>query len=192
VKNLFSITLFSIIVLNLYGQKDEPKTVPFIKTGYGYFNDGLMIDGNALSSEIGMKLKNGYIFSLKLNFADAVNDIAFYPDMPDWEWNFIYSYKWTTLNVGYELITKNRRHSIIPMMGPFYAYELTTYPVNTDEGGVELRKDIRATIGIDLSLQYLYNFKNGISVGLNASGCLAFQYGPTYLTVMPVLAIKLE
>jgi len=192
VKDLFSILLFSIIVLNLYGQKDEPKTVSFIKTGYGYFNDGLMIDGNVLTSEIGMKLKNGYIFSIKMNFADAVNDIAFYYDLPDYEWNFIYSYKWVTLNIGYEFMTKNQQHSFIPMMGPFYANELKTYPMLTEEGGLELRKDNLPMIGIDLSLQYLYNFRNGISVGLNVSGCLAYQYGPTYLAVMPLVAIKLK
>ncbi len=28
-------------------------------------------------------------------------------------------------------------------------------------------------VGIEISLQYLYSFNNGISVGLNASGCLA-------------------
>lgn len=28
-------------------------------------------------------------------------------------------------------------------------------------------------VGIDISLQYLYNFNDGISLGLNASGCLA-------------------
>ena len=98
-KNLFSMLLFSIIVLNLYGQKDESKVVSFIKTGYGYFSDGLMIDGNVLSSELGMKLENGYTISLKMNFADAVNDIASYPGMPDMEWNFIYSYKWATLSI---------------------------------------------------------------------------------------------
>lgn len=190
-KNLFSILLFSIIVLNLYGQKDEPKVEPFIKTGYGYFNDGLMIDGNVLSSELGMKLKNGYTISLKMNFADAVNDIASYPGMPDMEWNFIYSYKWATLSIGYEFMTKNQRHSIIPMMGPFFANELHTYPINTDEGGIDLRKDVRAMFGIDLSLQYMYNFKNGVSIGMNASGCLAYQYGPIYLTVMPVVVLRI-
>lgn len=186
------IFVLSVLTLSLFGQTEQSKAVPFIKTGYGYFNDGLMIDGNVLSSEVGMKLKTGYIFSLKMNFADAVNDIAFYYDMPDSDLNFIYSYKWVTLNIGYEFLTKNQRHSFIPMMGTFYANELKTYPMKTEEGVLELRKDILPMIGIELSLQYLFNFRNGISVGLNASGCLAFQYGPTFLSVMPVVAIKLK
>jgi hypothetical protein len=190
-KNLLLLVI-SIVSLNLYGQSYQRKTIPFLKTGYGYFNDGLMIDGNVLSGEIGIKLKTNYIFSLKMNFADAVNDIANYPDIQGVDWNFIYSYKWVTLNIGYEFMTKNHHHSFIPMMGPFYSCQLTTYPLLTDEGGLELRKNVRDMVGIDLSLQYLYNFKNGISVGLNGSGCLAFQYGPTYFTVMPVVAIKVE
>lgn len=181
---------FGLLTINLYGQTESSKTIPFIRIGYGYFNDKQMINGNILSGEVGIKMKNNYLFSLRINFADAINDIAQYPDIEGIEWNFIYSYKWISLNMGYEFMTKNRKNSFVPMMGPFYSNELTTYPISTDEGGIELCKDLRSIIGIDLSIQYLYNFKNGISAGLNASGCLAYQYGTSYFSLMPIISIK--
>lgn len=190
-RSLFLIVLCTL-TQSLFGQTGQIKTVPYVKTGYGYFNDELMIHGNVLSSELGIKLKTGYIFSIKVNFADALNDIAYYPYLPDYDLNFIYSYKWVSLNMGYEFMTKNRRHSVIPMMGPFYSSQLKTYPLDTNEGGLEIRKDIHSMVGIDLTLQYLYNFTNGISVGLIASGCLAYQYGPTYLTILPIVVFKLN
>lgn len=191
-KSIITILIICIATLNVFSQSNEKSTVPFMKMGYGYFNDGLMIDGKVLASEVGIKLNTGYIFSLNINFADALNDIAYYPDIQNVEWNFIYSYKIVTLFVGYEFIAKNRRNSFIPMFGPFYSNELTTYPLLTDDGGLELIKNNRPIVGINLALQYLYNFKNGISIGVNASGCLAFQYGPMYYTVTPVIALKLK
>jgi hypothetical protein len=191
-KNILLIMLFSLCVFNLSAQNDESKIIPYIKTGYGYFNDELMINGNVLSSEIGMKLKNGYLVSLKFNFADAVNDMALLYKTDGVDINFIYSYKWTSLNLGYEFSSKNLHHSFIPMFGVFYSYQLITYPNITDEGAFELLKNSFPMVGIDLSIQYLYNFKNGISVGLNASGLLAYQYGPTSFTLMPIVALKIK
>jgi hypothetical protein len=191
-KYKIAILIICITTLNAFSQSIEKSTIPFMKMGYGYFNDGLMIDGKVLASEVGIKLNTGYIFSLNMNFADAVNDMAYYPDFQNVGWNFVYSYKVVNLFVGYEFMTKNRRNSFIPMFGPFYSSELTTYPLLADDGGLELIENVRPMVGINLALQYLYNFKNGISIGVNASGSLAFQYGPMYYTVSPVIALKLE
>jgi hypothetical protein len=93
--------------------------------------------------------------------------------------------------MGYDFRTKNQHHSFIPMLGIYYSSQLITYPLGTDDGGLELKEDNWESVGIDISLQYLYNFNNGISVGLNASGCLAYQYGPVYFTAMPVVCFQL-
>jgi hypothetical protein len=177
----------------LYAQEEPNRqNIPFVKLGYGYFNADQMIDGNILSGEIGLKLKNSYLVSLKMNFADALNDIANYPDFKDVTWNFVYSYKWLSLNLGYEFMTKNHRHSIIPMLGPFYSTELKTTPTSDDNGMFMLDKYENQMVGVDISLQYLYNFRNGISIGMNASGSLAYQYGPTYISVLPIILMRLK
>jgi hypothetical protein len=93
--------------------------------------------------------------------------------------------------MGYDFRAKNQHHSFIPMLGIYYANELTTYPDVNDRGGLVLIKNNLEMIGIGISLQYLYNFNNGISLGLNASGCLAYQYGPLYFTAMPVVCFQL-
>lgn len=191
-KVILQVILFCFFSQLLYGQKECTKqTIPYVKLGYGYFNADQMLDGNILSGEIGVTMKNGYMVSLKMNFADALNNIATYPEFQDFTWNFVYSYKWLSLNLGYEFMTKNNRHSFIPMFGPFYSAELITTPTLDYEGAFLLKKTETQIIGIDLSLQYLYNFKNGISVGMNASGCLAYQYGPTYLAVMPIVVLRI-
>ena len=191
-KSIIAILIICITVFNAFAQSIDKQTTPFMKMGYGYFNDELMIDGKVLTSEVGIKLNTGYLFSLNMNFADAVNDVANYPDIQNAGLNFIYSYKVVTLFVGYEFMTRNRRNSFIPMFGPFYSYQLTTSPLTTDDNKLELVKNVSENVGVNLALQYLYNFKNGISVGLNASGSIAFQYGPMYYTVAPVISLKIE
>ncbi len=187
--------IFSIIFLlslNLIGQTNEKKVVPFLKTGAGYFSDELMIDGKILSGELGIKLSNSYFFSLQYSSADAFNDVAAFSGLENVEFNFIYIYRIYTLNIGYELMSKNKRHSFLPMLGPFYSENKITTPTLETENKLELEKIIRPNIGFSLALQYLYNFKNGISVGLNASGSLAYQYGPLYYSVMPVVSFNLK
>ena len=190
-KRVLIFSIIFIISVSLLAQNNEKKLVPFLKTSAGYFNDQLMIDGTILSSEIGIKLSSGYFFSFQYSFADAFNDIAV-SDMKNVDFSFIYIYRIYTLNIGYELMSKNKRHSFLPMLGPFYSEQTITTPTVTDENRLELRKIVNPNIGFSLALQYLYNFKNGISVGLNASGSLAYQYGPLYYSVMPVVSFNLK
>jgi hypothetical protein len=191
-KYLILMIFFIIQVQWLLAQSKEAKNSPFIKTGYGYFNEYLLIDGNILSSEVGLRTKTSYILSVKLNFADAVNGVGNFQDVQGKNLNFIYSYKWISFNTGYEFLTKNQKHSFIPMAG-FYLYNnLMTYPNFLNDGDFELRKENYSDIGIELTFQYLYNFKDGFSIGLNTSGCIGYNSGPIHFTVMPVVAIRLE
>jgi len=174
------------------GQNSENKVTPFLKTGVGYFNDELMIDGSVLWSEVGIKLSNRYFFSIQANLAETINDKGNYTDLGGMEFEFIHTYKIVTLFMGYELMSKNKMHSFIPMFGPFYSVNKFNYPEYDETNFYGIPNISTSNIGINLAIQYLYNFKNGISIGVNASGSLAFQYGPMYYTVTPVISLKLE
>ncbi len=176
---------------NIFCQS-EYKMIPFLKTGAGYFNDQLMISGTVLSSEAGVKLNNGYLLSLQYSSAETYNDKANFPDLDFIDFNFIYTYKIFTLNIGYDFRTKNKHHSFIPMIGPFYSINQLTYPNITTDGMLDLIKNNLESIGISFTFQYLYNFSNGISVGLSASGNYAYQLGPLYYYLTPVVSFTLE
>ncbi len=176
---------------NIFCQSED-KIVPFLKTGAGYFNDQLMISGTILSSEAGIKLNNGYLFSIQYSSGETFNDKASFSELEFIDLNFIYTYKIFTLNLGYNFTTKNKHHSFIPMMGPFYSINQILYPNITTYGMLELIKINQESIGISLTFQYLYNFKNGISIGISASGNYAYQLGPLYYYLAPVVSFTLE
>ncbi|HPR30934.1 MAG TPA: hypothetical protein PLK12_02515 [Prolixibacteraceae bacterium] len=191
-RNYLFCTLALFVAIHASGQETVGKIVPFLKTGGSYLNEEFMIDGSALFAEPGIRLSNGYFFSLQFQLGETVNDIAQFPGMESIDFNFIYTWKMLTLFIGYELTSKNNRHSFAPRMGPCYARQDITYPSESEVYPLILVKSYSEFIGINLALEYLYNFRNGISLGVQTSGYLAYQYGPLFFTAGPVLCFRLK
>jgi hypothetical protein len=178
--------------ITVLSQDSTVHVTPFIRTGVGYFNEWLMIDGNVLSAEMGLGLGNGYSFSLLYSFAETVNDRGNFENFGLDKGEFIYTYKLYNMMVGYEFTGRKQRHSFVPRLGLFYAVGKIATPVYDEEYNLSVQYLTEPYIGAVMELGYMYNFKRGISVGLSTGCYLAYQYGFMYFTITPVVAFNIR
>lgn len=190
-KKIFLVVIF-LSLFNAVHSQENAIVIPFMKTGYGYFNDGLMIGGSVLSSEVGIKQRNGYSFSLNYKMAETLNSKGDFTNFNLNKAEFIYTYQIVTLYMGYEFITKNQKHSFIPQMGPFYSNQHIVFPTVDLYSNPIIINKFRPDIGFAFCLEYDYNLSTKISIGLNASGYLAYQMGPLYYSILPVISFHLN
>lgn len=185
--------IFALILLLLANvalcQNEGNDIKLYVSTGYGYFNDEGMQDGQALLGEIGLKLNTGYLFSVQAIGGETINDKGDWPSFNGDKFEFLYTYKILCLNTGYEFITKNQHHSFIPMVGGFISNNRIVYPTQY-ENYLDISLDEYFDIGAMITLKYAYNFNSNISVGLQASTNIAVQMGFLYYSVFPVITIK--
>jgi hypothetical protein len=175
-----------------FNQSGNDNMVPFIKAGYGYLNDELMIDGDVLWSDIGIKLANSYTFSLNFKFSETINDKGYFEYLGIKSAVFICTSKILTLFMGYDFRSKNNRHSFLPQTGPFYMIEHCERFAGDEDHNLIIVKDSSQDTGVAFALGYLYHFGKGISIGVNASFYLAYIMGPLYYTVSPVISFQLK
>lgn len=190
-KKEFLIGLGIFLLVICYGQPDKDSVVPFIKTGYGYINDELMVSGNNLWSEAGIKLSNNYTFSFNCKFGETINSKGNFSSLGIETAELISTEKIFTLFMGYDFLSRNQKHSFMPQVGPFYSVQNIEYINYADATNLFIRKNSFKDIGVALELCYLYNFKSKISIGFNCSCYLAYQMGPLYYTISPLIALRL-
>jgi hypothetical protein len=175
-----------------FTQSLKDSFIPIIKSGYGYFNDELTIDGDFLWSEVGLKLKNNYILSLNFKLGETINDKGNFYNYGIESAELIYTEKILTLFMGYDFRTKDRKHSFIPELGPFYSRQNTEWITIDNDNNTIIKKNSFEDIGVAVELCYLFHLKSKISFGLTVSGYLAYQIGPLYYTISPVISVFLE
>ena len=174
-----------------YTQNSSSSIEPFIKTGYGYFSDGFMIDGNVLFTEIGIKQSNGYFFSFNFKMGETLNDRGFFPGFDYNKYEFIYSYKIASLFMGYDFKTKNQKHSFLPKIGLFITTENNIHPSYDLDSSPIIIHQKESYIGAAVELGYQYYIFPNIAVGLNSSGYLGYNIGFMYFTFSPTFSFKL-
>lgn len=184
---------FIVIVLMVktsYCQTDAAKIKTLMSTGAGYFNDQMMLGGKVLWSEIGLKLNNNYIFLLQSNLAETLNNRGNFIQLSiENEMEFLYTYKILNLLIGYEFQSKNEKHLLSPMFGPFYSEKSIVYPVQYEDI-LKISRSKTNNIGVALAIRYQYNINNNISAGIQASSNLGYQYGYIYGSITPVITIR--
>ena len=187
-KQISSIFIIALIMysVTLKAQSETDKTPKLrVTTGAGYFNDEGMLNGNVLFSEIGYKLNNNYTISLQGYMAEALNNKR---TIDDNAYEFLYTYKILNLLFGYELITKNQKHSFEPMTGPFISTNRIVYPLENNNKLIIEEKKF-TDIGFAIAIRYQYNFNKNISFGLQGTANIGFNYGYLYGTLTPVFTI---
>ncbi|MDA3817633.1 MAG: hypothetical protein PF486_09670 [Prolixibacteraceae bacterium] len=187
-KIFFCITTLFIVFGFCSAKAQEEKTEWFMSSGVGYFNEDGMIDGSMLSAELGVKMKNNYLFSLRVTGAETMNNRGSWPNVPG-NVDLIYTYKIISLNTGYEFETKNRHHSVIPTLGAFYGDNRIIVPSYYSEE-FDLHEDHYYDLGALLAMKYEYNFNDNLSLGVRASTCLAMYYGFLYYSALPVFTLR--
>lgn len=190
-RNVF-LLLFVFTCISVYSQEELKQNREFVlKTGYGYFNDGLMIDGSVLWSEIGIKSKNGYIVSLNYKFSETVNDkyaLSISDNISVDELN--YSYNIYTLYVSYPFTSKNGKHHVLPKIGPYYSrYRVVQFDINS-LNILHIGTLVGESIGFSLGLEYQYSLNNTVAIGLVSDFLIAYQYGAEYLVVTPSVSVR--
>jgi hypothetical protein len=187
-KIFFCITTLFIVFGFCSAKAQEEKTEWFMSSGVGYFNEDGMIDGSMLSAELGVKMKNNYLFSLRVTGAETMNNRGSWPNVPG-NVDLIYTYKIISLNTGYEFETKNHNHSFIPTLGAFYGDNRMVIPSYYSEG-FYIDEDHYYDLGALLAIKYEYNFNDNLSLGARASTCLAMYYGFLYYSALPVVTLR--
>lgn len=175
-------------------QLEQIKVKPFISTGYGYYNQDFLLDGTSLMSEIGLKLPNGYVFSVQFHLASNENTIGSWPPLAELglDFDLIYSQRILSILTGYEIVSCNQRHTVTPIIGPFYCCKKNARPSYDDQYFYGTKIEVESFLGFAPGLRYSYNFKNGISVGVNSSFYFAMHYGLFSYSVMPIIAFRLR
>lgn len=192
-KSKFIILLVTCTIncITAFNQPMNDSITPYLETGFGYLNDEFMIDGSVLWSEIGLKLKNNYAFSLNVKFAEILNDRANFIFGSFETHELINTTKLFSLYTGYDFSSKKGNHRFLPRFGPFFCIEnIQTVKFDMDQNA-ELYTSSFQYIGVAVKLSYQYQFKSGVSVGICGSGYLAYQYGYLYTTVSPFISIRL-
>jgi hypothetical protein len=177
---------------NCFAQSTNDSIIPIIRSGYGYVNDELTIDGDFLWSEAGIELENNYIFLFNFKFGETINDAGDFTYFGVEKAELIYTLKIGSLFLGYDFRSKDLRHSFMPELGPFYSVQnIQKIGFDSSNNSVILKDSFR-DVGIALELSYAYHFKSKISFGINASAYLAYQMGPLYYTISPSISIWLD
>ncbi|MFZ5941420.1 MAG: hypothetical protein ACOYXB_12685 [Bacteroidota bacterium] len=167
------------------------KAHPYMKAGYGYINDELMIGGDMLCAETGIRLKNNYILSLNYKFGETTNNKGNFSYLGVSSAQLIYTTKIVTFFTDYDFRSKNGRHSFMPGLGVFYSKQNWERWHEDESANLLIDKDSWEDIGFAGEISYYYNFVNGISLGINCSAYLSTIMGPLYYTVSPVMKISL-
>lgn len=190
-KLLFLLIASLFISVTGFNQNSSTGVEPFIKTGYGYFSDGFMIDGNVLFTEIGIKQSNGYFFSFNFKLGETLNDRGFFPGFDYNKYEFIYTYKIASLFMGYDFKTKNQNHSFLPKIGLFITTENNVLPSYDLDSTPIIIHQKESYIGAAVELGYQYYIFPNIAIGLNSSGYLGYNIGFMYFTFSPTICFKL-
>lgn len=175
-------------------QTEQTKIKPFMATGYGFYKHNLILNSTSLLSEIGIKLPNGYVLMAQLQSTSADNTIGTWVPMAEMglDFDLIYTQKYIWLLTGYEIVSNNQRHTLMPIVGPFYCIKKIATP-NFDNQffyGTKIEKE--HLLGFAPGLRYSYNFKNSISVGVNSTFYFAMHYGLFSYSITPIVAFRLK
>jgi len=181
-----------LLVNTVFSQTDTNKAHLFLSSGYGYYNNGNVLDGQAVWTEFGLKMKNDYVFIAQASLAENINTIGSWPALEDLKFDRIGTHKLFTIFIGYEFQTRNKRNTITPMVGPFICMQNTSTPNYDDQNfyGTLLIK--KYYMGFSPGLRYTFNCKNGISLGLTSSINFAVDYGLISYSVSPLVSFRLQ
>lgn len=189
---VYLILIAGIFIVKIAFTQNSSKSIePFMKTGYGYFSDGLMIDGSVMWSEIGIKQNNGYFFTFNYKLAETLNDRGYFEGFGFSSYKFIYTYKIASLYMGYDFASKNKKHSIVPQVGLFVSTENNVHPSFDQDNNPIIININQPYIGAAIELGYQYYILPNMAIGFNSSGYLGYNIGFMYFTFSPSITYHL-
>jgi len=188
---LMPVVLF--LTLSVYSQEpiDKNGFRGFVKFGPGYYMnvfDGVL-NGQTLWAEAGYKLPNNLLVSIgfmysKTNAENSANVLQ--------ENGTFYFYQDYSLNFSYEFVIKGN-HKFVPGIG--LVYDIMLIPsVDAYIQGGELYLGTRVLddheLGINMNLDYHYDFKNRLFIGARVRGTYLISIGIDHIVFSPIIGVK--
>lgn len=192
-RTLLIVCILVVFITNkVFSQNEIVKAQPFLSTGFGYYNQDLKLNGLSEWGEFGLKMQNNYVFIVQASLSENINTIGKWPILANLAFDRIGTHKVFCILAGYEFITLNTRHTFMPMIGPFICVENMTIPNFDNENFYGTKLLSEYYLGFAPGFRYTYNFKNGISIGINSSFNFAAQYGLISYSVSPMVSFRLQ
>ncbi len=152
----------------------------------------LVVSGQDFWFEGGIRLNNGLIFSAKMMYVPLKRK---YLDFIYKGQEYNYNIKYITVNLGYEF-SLGRGHKLKPQLGFVYYRETTTkaaYQITRENGQITsitpyINKNVDEEAGAVLDLDYYYQFKSNLILGLRTS--VMYVLGLEGVSVTPIVGFK--
>ncbi len=151
-----------------------------------------VVSGQDFWFEGGIRLNNGLIFSAKMMYVPLKRK---YLDFIYKGQEYNYNIKYITVNLGYEF-SLGRGHKLKPQLGFVYYRETTTkaaYDMTVENGQITsftpyINKNVDEEAGAVLDLDYYYQFKSNLILGLRTS--VMYVLGLEGVSVTPIVGFK--
>jgi hypothetical protein len=152
-----------------------------------------VVRGQDIWIEGGIRLNDGLIFSAKMMYVPLKRK---YLDFIYKGQEYNYNIKYITVNLGYEF-SLGRGHKLKPQLGFVYYRETTTkaaYHITRDNNGQiatftpYIDKKVDEEAGAVLDLDYYYQFKSNLILGLRTSAI--YVLGMEGVSVTPIIGFK--
>ena len=196
-----TILIFWILVFGInlsFSQKSggkERDLKGFVKTGTGFFADVFFEKfepGQTLWTEGGVKLSNDLLLSAEAAFSyvksESENIWGGHKDAES-----ILFYQDYSLNIGYE-ITIRGGHKFTPSLGVLYDRlsnsSTDVYVDNNNNLIIEQPVYIDQELGLNLNLDYYYQFKSNFFLGARANVVYLLSIGFENIAFTPVVGVK--
>jgi len=164
----------------------------FVKFGTGYYMNVFfgIENGQTLWAEGGFKLPNDLMISVGFMYSRTNTERNLLVELQENE--TFYFYQDYSLNFSYEFIIKGN-HKFTPGMG--LVYDIWTMPdfyAYTQNGKLYLGTNVEndPELGINLNLDYHYEFNSKLFIGARASGTYLISIGFDHLVFSPIVGVK--
>lgn len=151
-----------------------------------------VVSGQNIWFEGGIRLNDGLIFSAKMMYVPLKRK---YLDFVYQNQEYNYNIKYLTINLGYEF-NLGKGHKLKPQLGFVYYRETTTkaaYNMTVKNGQITsirpyIDKKVDEEAGAVLDLDYYYQFKSNLILGLRSS--VRYVLGFEGISVTPIIGFK--